>query len=244
MQNTFWTALATSTMAAIVTSSGIYTIRRFSDWGKRNTSYFMCFAAGVLIAASFLHMIPKAFSMNPNAPGWLLVGFFGLHLFNRFLTSFVCDKSLGKEDYAIGIVPMLGIGFHSLVDGVIYSITFTVSVFTGFIATFGMVLHEFPEGIITYLLLIRSGFKERTAMWASFLAAAATTPFGMVFSYPLISGIRKPVLGALLSFSAGALVYVGATHLLPRAEQERKRFSLVALGGGVLVAMIIVFSKA
>gem|GEM_PF-6382292 len=41
MQNTFWTALATSTMAAIVTSSGIYTIRRFSDWGKRNTSYFM-----------------------------------------------------------------------------------------------------------------------------------------------------------------------------------------------------------
>ena len=44
--------------------------------------------------------------------------------------------------------------------------------------------------------------------------------------------------------SAGALVYVGATHLLPRAEQERRRYSLVALGGGILVAAIIVLSKA
>jgi len=39
MQSTFWTALATSTVAAIVTSCGIYTIRRFAGWGQRNTSY-------------------------------------------------------------------------------------------------------------------------------------------------------------------------------------------------------------
>jgi len=52
MENTFLTALATSTTAALVTSLGIYTIRRFADWGHRNTTYFMCFAAGVLISAS------------------------------------------------------------------------------------------------------------------------------------------------------------------------------------------------
>lgn len=44
--------------------------------------------------------------------------------------------------------------------------------------------------------------------------------------------------------SAGALVYVGATHLLPRAEQEGRRYSFVALAGGVLVAVVIVASKA
>ena len=96
MENTFWIALGTSTLAAVVTSLGIYTIRRFSSWGQRNTVYFMCFAAGVLIAASFLHMIPKSFAMTPIAPIWLLVGFFGLHLFNRFLTSFVCEKDPDK----------------------------------------------------------------------------------------------------------------------------------------------------
>jgi zinc transporter ZupT len=43
---------------------------------------------------------------------------------------------------------MLGIGFHSFIDGFIYAITFTVSIFTGLLAATGMVLHEFPEGII------------------------------------------------------------------------------------------------
>lgn len=222
MQNTFWTALATSLLAALVTSAGIYTIRRFADWGQRNTAYFMCFAAGVLIAASFLHMIPKSFAMSAQAPMWLLAGFLSLHLFNRFLTAFVCERDPDKKDYAIGVVPMLGIGFHSLIDGFIYSIAFTVSVLTGYLATLGMVLHEFPEGIITYLLLVRSGFSERKAAALAFAAAAATTPIGMLVSYPLVRRIDTPTLGALLALSAGALVYVGATHLLPRAEQEKK----------------------
>jgi len=243
MEDKFWTAFATSSLAAIVTSIGIYTIRRFADWGYRNTTYFMCFAAGVLISASFLHIIPKSISMNPHAPIWLLSGFFGLHIFNRFITAFVCEKRPDRKEYAIGIVPMLGIGFHSFIDGFIYSITFTVSILTGYLATLGMVLHEFPEGIITYLLLVRAGISERSAMFLAFLAAAATTPLGMLVSYPLVSTIDRQTLGALLSLSAGALVYVGATHLLPRAEQERRRFSLVALAGGVLVAVIIVASK-
>lgn len=165
-------------------------------------------------------------------------------MFNRFLTAFVCERDPDKRDYVIGVVPMLGIGFHSLIDGFIYSIAFTVSILTGYLATLGMVLHEFPEGIITYLLLVRSGFSERKAAALAFAAAAATTPVGMLVSYPLISRIDRQTLGALLALSAGALIYVGATHLLPRAEQEKKRYSLVALAGGVLVAAIIVMSKA
>jgi ZIP family zinc transporter len=243
MENTFWTALITSLLAALVTSLGIYTIRRFADWGQRNTAYFMCFAAGVLISATFLHIIPKAFSMNPQAPAWLLAGFVGLHIFNRFLTAFVCDKSPEREDYAIGVLPMIGIGFHSFIDGFIYSISFTVSIFTGLLATTGMVLHEFPEGIVTYLMLVRGGFGERRAAQLAFLAAAATTPLGMLVSYPFIRDIDSELLGLLLALSAGALVYVGATHLLPRAEQEQKRYSLVALAGGILVALVVVTSK-
>lgn len=244
MEQPFWTALIASSVAAGVTSLGIYTIRHFAAWGRRNTTYFMCFAAGVLIAASFLHIIPKSFSMNPYGPTYLLLGFLALHLFNRFITAFVCEKDPGKAAYGIGIVPTLGIGFHSFIDGFVYSIAFTVSIFTGFLATAGMVLHEFPEGIITYLLLVRGGFSERGSLLLAFLAAALSTPLGMLISYPLISQIDRPLLGALLAVSAGALVYVGATHLLPQAEREHKKYSLVALAGGILVAVIIVLSKA
>lgn len=239
----FWTAFSTSLLAATVTGLGIYTIRRFAAWGQRNTGYFMCFAAGVLITASFLHMVPSALAMNPQAPAWLLAGFFGLHLLNRFLTTLVCDKRPDRRDYSLGLVPTLGIGFHSFLDGAIYSITFSVSILTGYLATLGMVLHEFPEGIVTYLLLLRSGFAERRAALLAFLAAAVTTPLGMLLSYPSVRLLDPRALGCLLALSAGALIYVGATHLLPRAEQEHRRFSLLALAGGVLVALVIALSK-
>ena len=243
MENTFWTALGASSLAAIVTTLGISVIRRFESWGRKNTIYFICFAAGVLISVSFLHIIPKAFSMTERAPVYLFAGYISLHLFNRFINAFVCDKS-SNEHYGIGLVPMLGIGIHSFIDGIIYSITFTVSIFTGILAASGMVLHEFPEGIITYLLLVRAGFNLKTSLLLAFLAAALTTPLGMLVSYPYISKIDGPLLGALLAFSAGALVYVGATHLLPQAETEHKKYSLFALGAGILVALAIILSKA
>jgi zinc and cadmium transporter len=242
MENTFWTALGVSSLAAMVTCAGIYVIRHFERWGRDNSIYFICFAAGVLISVSFLHIIPKAFSMNRSAPMYLFAGYLSLHLFNRFVNAFVCDKS-SDEQYGLGLVAMFGIGFHSFIDGFVYSITFNVSVFTGLLAATGMVLHEFPEGIITYLLLVRAGFRERVSLLLTFLAAAATTPVGMLVSYPYISRINEPFLGALLSFSAGALVYVGATHLLPQSEAEHKKYSLFALGAGILVALIIIFSK-
>jgi zinc transporter ZupT len=239
----FWTALSASLLAAAITSSGIYAIRRFENWAQRNRTYFVCFAAGVLIAASILHIMPKSFAMNAHAPAYLLGGYLSLHLLNRFITAHVCERG-AAEPFAIGLVPMLGIAFHSFVDGFIYTITFTVSVFTGALATMGMVLHEFPEGIITYFLVLRSGFGKRSALLYSLLAAALSTPLGMLASYPLISRIDQPVLGALLSLSAGTLIYVSATHLLPQAEQEPRRYSLVALGGGVLVAVLIVLLES
>jgi ZIP family zinc transporter/zinc and cadmium transporter len=242
MDQIFWIVFGASSLAAVVTALGIYTIHHFKEWGEKNSIYFICFAAGVLISVSFLHIIPKSFEMNPHAPMFLLIGFLSMYFFNRFITAFVCDKK-SKSNYAIGLTPMLGIGLHSFIDGFIYSITFSVSIFTGALAATGMVLHEFPEGIITYLLLLRSGFSEKKAFLLAFLSAALTTPLGMLVSYPFISQIDKPLLGILLSISAGALVYVGATHLLPQAEKEHARFSFIALAAGIIVAIIIVFSK-
>lgn len=69
----------------------------------------------------------------------MLAGYLLMHLFNRFLTTQVCDKQT-TADYAIGLVTMLGIGFYSLIDGLMYSITFTVSFFTGAVSAIGMVL--------------------------------------------------------------------------------------------------------
>jgi len=242
MENPLWIPLSASLLAAAVTTAGILVIRYIESWGRRNTTYFASFAAGVLISVSFLHIIPTAFSMSAQAPVWLLSGYLFMHFFDRFLSVYVCDKPETAE-YAIGLIPMLGIGIHSFIDGIIYSVTFTVGFFTGALAAGGMVLHEFPEGIVTYLLMIRGGFSKKASLILAFIAAAVTTPLGTMVSWPVVSRIGTPTLSALLSLSAGALVYVGASHLLPRTMQEPRRFSLIALVTGILVALGIVASK-
>jgi len=242
MDNGLWIPLLASSLAASVTSLGIFVIRKFEKWGLKNSVYFICFAAGVLVSVSFLHIIPKSIVMSPIAPFLLLAGFLSLHLFNRFIAAFVCDRH-ENPDYNLGVVAMLGIGFHSFIDGFIYSITFTVGLFTGVLAAIGMVLHEFPEGIITYILLARSGFSDRKATVWALLAAALTTPAGTLVSHTFVTSVDVAVLGSLLAVSAGALTYVGATHLLPQAEKQPKSLSLLALSAGILVAVLIVLSK-
>jgi zinc and cadmium transporter len=242
IEATFWTVLAASGLACLVTTVGIAVISLYEDWGTEHATYFMSFAAGVLISVSFMHIIPKSFQMNDRAPGLLLAGFLGIYVTNRFLNVYICHE-LKCADYALGIIPMLGIGLHSFVDGLIYAVTFKVSVLTGVLAAAGMVLHEFPEGIVTFVLLERSGFGRRRSALYAFLAAAVTTPLGALVSFPFIERITDSALGLWLALSAGALVYVGATHLLPAVEREQKRYSILALAAGVLVALGIVLSK-
>lgn len=239
MERAFWAPFVASLCAAALTAAGIGTIRRYEDWALRNVPYFASFAAGVLISVSFLHLVPKAFELSHRAPLYFLIGYLFMYLFNRFITAFVCDRPATK-DYALGLVPMVGIGIHSFIDGIIYSVTFSVSALTGTLVSIGMVLHEFPEGVFTYVLLRKGGLAERAALWGAVSAAALTTPFGMVVSFPIISRIDQSVLAALLALSAGALIYVGASHLLPTAEREPRRYNLLALGAGILVALGII----
>jgi zinc transporter ZupT len=234
--------MSASLLACAVTTVGILVISRYERWGKEYSAYFMSFAAGVLISVSFMHIIPKSFDMNTAAPMFLLAGFLAIYLVNRFLNVYICHE-YEREQRATGIIPMLGIGLHSFVDGVIYSVAFNVSVFTGILAAIGMILHEFPEGIVTFVLLERGGYKRRASFTYAFVAAAISTPLGTLVSYPFVNQIDPSMLGALLAISAGALVYVGASHLLPAVEGERKRHTVLALAAGVLVAGIIILSK-
>lgn len=242
MKDHFWTAFAASLVAAAVTTIGLFVIRRFESWARRNITYLTCFAAGVLISVSFLHIIPEALTMSPQGPIYLLGGYVFIHLFNRLITAQVHDRP-STADYALGLIPMLGIGLHSFIDGFIYSITFTVSLFTGVLTAIGMVLHEFPEGIITYIFLVHGGMDDKKALILAFLAAALTTPLGTLVSYPFIRQIDTPFLGNLLSLAGGALLYVGATHLLPREEREPRKHSLIAFGTGIVVAVGMILSK-
>jgi len=239
----FWIVMAASSLACVVTTIGIVAISNYGTWAREHAVYFMSFAAGVLISVSFMHIIPRSFEMNDQAPTYLLAGFLGIYLTNRIVRLYVCREAECSANVTMGIIPMLGIGLHSFIDGVIYTVTFNVSVLTGVLAAIGMVLHEFPEGIVTFVLLERGGFNRRRAIMYAFLAAAISTPLGTLVSWSFINAIERSTLGLGLAVSAGALVYVGASHLLPAVEEETKRHTILALFAGVLVAIGIVMSK-
>lgn len=202
IDNTFAAVILASSLACVVTTIGIYAISKYEVWGRSNIVYFISFAAGVLVSVSFVHIIPKSFQMSADAPAYLLAGFLAIYFFNRFLSLYVCQE-YQCETYTVGIIPMVGIGFHSFLDGLIYSVTFNVSIFTGALAAVGMVLHEFPEGIVTFLLLEKGGFSKRKAAVYAFFAAALSTPLGTLLSYPFISKIEKQTLGNMLALWPG-----------------------------------------
>jgi len=242
LNNTFLAVILASGLACLVTSAGIYVIIRFAEWGNRNVAHFMAFAAGVLITVSLMHILPEAYEMNSLSPVLVLVGFMSLYISNRILDRYRFHHQKDTR-LSLGLIPMIGIGIHSFLDGVIYSVTFNVSIFTGALAAIGMVLHEFPEGIVTFLLLSRGGFSRRKAVIWALIAAAFSTPLGTLLSYPFIQRIDRGILGLMLAFSSGALLYVGATHLLPAVDEENRKYSLFSLLAGIVIAVLIVLTK-
>ena len=231
--------------ACAVTTTGIWLVSQYQTWVRDRAAYFMSFAAGVLLTVSLVHILPRSFGMSALAPTSLLVGFIGLYLANRLLhlSDYHEEQTSPSKAGTASLIPVLGIAFHSFLDGVIYSITFEVSLFTGALTALGTILHEFPEGIIIFVLLQRGGYGLRRSVLYAFLAAALTTPLGVLVSYPLLRQAPEAILGPLLGLSAGALIYVGATHLLPTVERENKPNTVLVLLAGVTIGFLIILSK-
>jgi zinc and cadmium transporter len=238
LSNTFIWLAAFAIASSIVNALGILAIVKYRKWAEKAKTYFMCFAAGILISTPLMLALPQAVEKNFYAGFMAAAGFLFMVFSNK-----VIAYQAKKESLAFGIVVAEGIGIHSFVDGVIYAVTFSVSIMTGFLAATGLVVHEFAEGVITYLVFIAAGVKKRTAIIYALLVASFTTPLGAFIAYPLLGKLSESGLGLMLGFMAGVLIYTSASHLLPVATQEKKEHSILAFLGGVALAIFIVLSK-
>jgi len=238
MANTFIWVATFAILAAIVNTLGILAIFKYRKWAEKAKTYFMCFAAGVLISVPLMLTLPEAVKKNFYAGFIALAGFLFMFLSNKII-----KYRTKKETLAFGITAVEGIGIHSFIDGIIYAVTFRVSILVGVLAATGLVVHEFAEGVITYLVLIDGGVKERKAILYAFLIASLTTPIGAFIAYPFITKLGESNLGLMLGFVSGVLLYVSASHLLPEARKYEEEHSALAFLAGVALALFIVLSK-
>ena len=220
--------------AMIINGIGILTMYRNREFAERNKVYFICFAAGVLITAPLVHIFPHAMVGNQYAGIAALVGFLFMYSSNKIIKLKTKEKEL-----AFGITAIEGIGIHSFIDGIIYSVTFSVSTYTGILAGIGLATHEFAEGVIAFSVLLKGGLTCKKAAFIAFLVAGMTTPLGAFLVYPFIKTLSGENLSLALGFVGGVLVYVSASHLLPESREHEQHHSHVAFLLGVGLALLL-----
>jgi ZIP family zinc transporter len=225
-----------------VTTIGLIIVAQRAPWSERNASMFGLAAAGMLATLAFLHIIPEAFHLSAHAPVWLAVGFFaGLLLNNAVSLLFPTSQDINatRPGAHEAVTPVLAIAVHSFLDGVIYSVTFAASFESGVYAAISLTLHEFPEGVIVFAILRRFGVGNIKAFWLAFLAAAATTPLGVIVSGPFMHGLSTEVLGALFALSAGLLIFVATGPLMAPLKEMKPARGLGAVGTGIAAALLM-----
>jgi zinc and cadmium transporter len=237
--STFLWIAAFALASALVNGLGILSIIKYKEWAEKALPYFMCFAAGILISTPLILALPNALRSNPYAGFMALGGFLVLFLSNKLIKYYT-----KKRDLAFGLVAAEGIGIHSFIDGVVYSVTFNVSILVGFLSATGLVIHEFAEGVITYIVLLKGGLSKKASALYAFLIAGLSTPIGAFLVYPFVSKVEKATLGLMLGFVAGVLLYISASHLLPEAREYERKHSDLAFLAGVGLALFFMFTKS
>ncbi|MEM1105724.1 MAG: ZIP family metal transporter [Pseudomonadota bacterium] len=224
-------------VAACVTSLGILAIALKAEWSARNAGLFGLAAGGMLLTLSLLHIAPQAFARSENGQMFILAGFLaGLLLSHGTRLVVPGHGAPGAVGADRVMLPILAIGAHSFIDGAIYAVTFAASFETGVLAVLGLIIHEFPEGIIAFAILQAGGVGRRAAALGAFMTAALTTPLGVLVSAPLVYLTGPNLIGDLFAVSAGLLLFVATGPLLAPAREETPTRSLSAIGAGVAVA--------
>lgn len=232
--------LIASLIAAGVSTVGLLSMVALGDWGRRNSSYFSAFAIGVLLVAVFFHLAPEALSYDRNSWIWMIFGFMGMTIFGLALR-LIMGRRNEAGDLAFGYASIIALGFHSFLDGVVYETTFHEELFTGWIATAGLLLHEFPEGVIAYFLMIEAGAQRLAAAFWAFFAASITTVAGALSVGLLIGSADMIKFGPLLGVTAGGLIYIMVFHLGPHARftPQRRGYMMAMLGISIAIAALV-----
>ncbi len=207
-------------------------------WARRNSVFFLSFSGGVILTVVFTHMLPEAIEMSTKALAITLFTIIGFYILEHTILIHTCQEDDECKVHSMGIPSFIGITFHSLIDGVVIGIGFEADFTIGIAATLAILLHKMPVGITVSSLLLHSGFARKSALIMGSVVAVATV-VGAMGTYIFVRDIDASVLGALLAFSAGSFIYIGASDLLPETHKNFNRFNILLVLAGVFLVYII-----
>lgn len=214
----------------------------------KNIIFFLVsLAAGGLLGDVFIHLLPEAFEKFGQGLAMPLIIISGIFLF------FILEKFLHwRHEHHIdcehpiqplGYINLVADGVHNGIDGMLIGVSYLASIPIGIATTIAVILHEIPQEIGDFGVLINSGFSRKKAIWFNFLSALFAV-VGTVVA--LVIGERaRDMTAFMIPLTAGGFIYIAGSDLIPELHKERKLsrslLQLVAMviGIGVMVVLVI-----
>ena len=206
--------------------------------------YAAPFAAGALLSAVFLDLLKEGIAeADPNQV--LLSALVGIIIFfwaERYLRWFHHHhQHEGEVDPAVPLI-IVGDALHNAIDGVVIAAAFLVDVRAGIVTTLAVAAHEVPQEIGDFGLLLSKGLSRGRVLLVNVLSALATTVMA-VATFALGSAEKLPT-GVLLGVSAGFLLYIATSDIIPEIHakaQHKKLFDaqpLLLVLGAITVGVV------
>lgn len=183
----------------------------------------VAFSAGALMGGAFLHLIPEAIEKTEsdqvfNLFLYLLFGFCTFFILENFLKWHHHHSREHPDIMPFSYLILISDGIHNFIDGLIIASSFMVSFSVGVTTTLMVALHEIPQEIGDFGILIYGGFKKLKALFLNFLSAS-TVIFGGIAGFLLSQKIGESII-YLLPFAAGSFIYIASSDLIPEIKQQ------------------------
>jgi len=224
-------------------------------WREKTVKKFsltlVSFAAGSLIGAAFLELIPEAIEEVPTyeAVGMsIIAGIIILFTMEKVLDWYHCHDQETCDYHTFSSTILIGDAFHNFIDGIIIALGFGVGgVAVGIPTAIAVFLHEIPQEMGDFAVLMHAGYSRGMVILYNALTAL-TAVFGALVGYFLFERVEEYV-GIFVALAAGSFIYIAVSDLLPELRHKSGRMDighLVALLLGVLIiwAMGVYFPEA
>ncbi len=192
--------------------------------------YATPFAAGALLAAVFLDLLADGVEVaRPETVMWAaLIGIAIFFYLERFLRWFHHHHEHKNEklDHRIGLI-VVGDTLHNALDGVAIAASFLISVPTGIVTTIAVAAHEIPQEIGDFGLLLSRGVSRKRVLLINIMSALSTLVMALI-TFAIGSEERLP-LGVLIGLSAGFLLYIAMSDLIPSIHESAHKKKLFDL---------------
>ncbi|HIH19457.1 TPA: ZIP family metal transporter [Candidatus Micrarchaeota archaeon] len=185
--------------------------------------FLISFSTGTLLGAALFDLLPEA-SKGIDISAALELAFVGI------IVAFVMEKIIHwhhhhaarerEHTHPLGMLTLVGDAFHNFFDGVAIAAAFLVNVPLGLTTTLAIALHEIPQEIGDFGLLLFSGYTKKKALAFNFLSALAAVAGGVLFFF--FSGAVLHMESYALAFTAGMFIYIASADLLPEIHKEKR----------------------